>query len=210
MAGVVALAALVGGCTTAGADTRGYKLAPPRSVGEYEKRSGDFRYVGKIDCAGQPSDADCYQGATEVIGIGISPRDANRIVRNASGTGAYYRSGPPEGAADTKWLAFRGLQGDIPEPDQAVDRFFRSIAKREQVPFRGIKLVRGTVEDFGIGGYDGAVMRCRKAKGTYNGAPEAVCVWADHSTVAAVNAPLSMSELADLTRQLYKTSRKKK
>ncbi|MDQ0938451.1 hypothetical protein [Streptomyces sp. V1I1] len=96
VAGAAALAVLAGGVYTMTypeADTRGYMLDPPRSVGEYVVLGNDLSYVGIVDCAGEPSDADCFQGETEVKGTGITPRDAGRIVRNASGTGADYAVG---------------------------------------------------------------------------------------------------------------------
>jgi hypothetical protein len=208
----MALALLAGGCTSGpAADTRGYRLKPPPSVDEYKKRTfwPDASYVGKIDCAGQPSDADCYQGATEVRGIGISPADANRIVKHASGTGNYYSWGP-EGEPGTKGLLFRGLWGEIPDPGEAVDRFLRSIKKGEQLPFSGITIT-GQTKEFDLDGFDGALMRCQEPKKTGDNAPKTLCVWADHSTVAGVSASqISLSELADLTSRLYKTSRVKK
>ncbi|MFI2350567.1 hypothetical protein ACH492_26700 [Streptomyces sp. NPDC019443] len=127
-------------------------------------------------------------------------------MERASGTGNYYSSGP-EGKPGTKGLLFRGLWGEVPDPGEAVDRFFRSIEKGEQVPFHGITIT-GQAEEFDLDRFDGALMRCRKSKWTSDGEPVALCVWADHSTVAGVYASrISLSELADLASRLYKTSR---
>ncbi|MFC4609448.1 hypothetical protein ACFO9E_16715 [Streptomyces maoxianensis] len=221
--GVGAILVLAGsGCTAAseGADTRGYKLAPPRLVGEYkEHRRFGNTYVGIVDCAGQPSDADCYAAKTEVWGIGVEPKDANRIVEKATGTGADYVLGDVD-AEGARYLVFRGLQGRIPDPDKAVARMFRSIEKSEQLPFSfGHTKWVGGPKTFDLEGFKGAVMKCRKSlytfKDVYDGTvtrtPRVVCVWADHSTVAATElADASPSELADLTAELYRTSRVKK
>ncbi|MFF4230238.1 hypothetical protein [Streptomyces sp. NPDC001820] len=223
--GVGALLVLAGsGCTAFSeeADTRGYKLAPPRLVGEYkENRRFGNTYVGIVDCAGQPSDADCYAAKTEVWGIGVEPNDANRIVEKATGTGADYVLGDVN-AEGARYLVFRGLQGRIPDPDKAVARMFRSIEKSEQFPFSfsfsDTKWVGGP-KTFDLEGFKGAVMKCRKSlhtvKNVYDGTvtrtPHVVCVWADHSTVAATELRHATApELADLTAELYRTSRVKK
>lgn len=211
--GVVALAVVAGGCATEAdvvVDTRGYRLDPPRKVGVHEQYGDDLRYIGSVDCTGEPSDSDCYAAKTEVQGIGIEQEAADRIVQKASGTGADYLKGPenPRGW----WLAFRGLWGDIPDPEEAHDRFVASMGAGAQIPFRKIEWV-GKAEEFPLDGFDGAMMTCREAAYSYDKdkTPHAVCVWADHSTVAATElAETSLPELAKLTEQLYKTSRVKK
>ncbi|MCS0638428.1 hypothetical protein NX801_22780 [Streptomyces sp. LP05-1] len=207
------------GCTAASeeADTRGYRLAPPRSVGEYKeyRRYGNI-HVGTVDCAGEPTDADCYAAKTELRGIGIEPDDANRIVHEATGTGADYVTGGLD-ADGTRHLVFRGLQGQIPDPGEAVARMFRSIEKDERFPFSFdyTKWVGGP-ETFELENSADAVMRCRKRLHTFKDVyrnsvtrtPGVICVWADHSTVAAtglLNA--SPSRPAELTAELYRTSR---
>ncbi|WP_405999500.1 hypothetical protein [Streptomyces sp. NBC_00829] len=200
--------------TSPAADTRGYKLDPPRSVDDYVVLGNDLSYVGIVDCAGEPSDADCVQGETEVKGTGITPRDADRIVRNASGTGAEYAVGGwrSNGTTGGKQLTFRGLWGEIHAPEKAVARFLRSAGKGEQIPFHGIKWV-GQEKEFDLDGYDGAVMTCRNAVygNGENETPRAFCVWADHSTVAATeHSRISLPELAELTADLYRTSRVRK
>ncbi|MDQ0938452.1 hypothetical protein [Streptomyces sp. V1I1] len=116
-----------------------------------------------------------------------------------------------DGTTEGKWLTFRGLWGEIPDPQEAVARFLRSAGGDEQFPFHGIKWA-GPEEEFHLDGYDGAVMTCRNAvHGNGEDAPRAFCVWADHSTVAATeHSRISLSELAELTTGLYRTSRVRK
>lgn len=198
--------------------TRGYRLDPPRSVGAFqeERRFGDT-YVGRVRCGGMPSDSDCELVQTEVGGIGITPSDARRIVVGASGTGADYEAGEP-GGEYSRYLVFRGLQGNVPDPDAALRAMFRSIDRGEQSPFRpsGEKW-DGPPRPVRLDGYEGAVMRCRGGEDTYQDVhgtvitrPVAMCVWADHSTVAATALDTSVQELRRLTTELYRTARVKK
>ncbi|OEJ97608.1 hypothetical protein J116_027295 [Streptomyces thermolilacinus SPC6] len=198
--------------------TRGYRLAPPKSVGPFkaEYLYGDT-YVGVVDCAGAPSDADCYIGATEVGGIGIAPRDANRIIAGATGTGANYWGREPR--MKGRYFFFRGLQGNVPHPEKALRAMLRSIHRKEQEPFRdtGVKW-DGPARPVSFPGYEGAVMWCREGgelskavdSGTVTRDPVARCVWADHSTVVATESDSSVTELVELTRELHRTARVRK
>ncbi|CAL9279584.1 hypothetical protein [Streptomyces sp. SudanB25_2051] len=199
-------------------DTRGYRLAPPRSVGGMpQKRSFGDTYVGVVDCEGQPSDADCHQAQTEVWGIGITPRDAHRIIAGATGTGADYRRGEP-GAVGSRYLAFRGLQGPVPDPEAALRRMVLSISRDEQPVFGdyGVRWA-GPFRPFPLSGYDRAVMECRQGEyrhtSVYDGSvtriPRSLCVWADRGTVAATESNVSVRELAKLTAELHRTARVK-
>lgn len=199
-------------------DTRGYRLAPPKSVGPFkaEYLYGDT-YVGVIDCDDAPSDADCYIGATEGGGIGITPRDANRIIAGATGTGATYRGQEPE--VKGRYFMFRGLQGNVPDPEKALRAMLRSLHRKEQQPFYdgGVKW-DGPARPVPFPGYEGAVMWCRKGEEAYKDAtsgtvtrdPVARCVWADHSTVVATESDSSVTELVELTRELHRTARVRK
>ncbi|MEU2181500.1 hypothetical protein [Streptomyces thermolilacinus] len=197
-------------------DTRGYRLAPPKSVGPFkaEYLYGDT-YVGVIDCDDAPSDADCYIGATEGGGIGITPRDANRIIAGATGTGADYWQREPD--MKGRYFYFRGLQGNVPDPEKALRAMLRSIHRKEQEPFSdaGVKW-DGPARPVRFPGYEGAVMWCRKGEKllkdgrTVTGDPVARCVWADHSTVVATQSDSSVTELVELTRELHRTARVRK
>jgi hypothetical protein len=220
-AGVAALAVLAGCLHSATsddppeADTRGHRLAPPDRVGDYRaERVFRDTYVGRISCAGQPSDADCALYATEVRGVGITPGDADRIVRGAVGGGALYRLGEPD-AKDAAYMSLRGLQGEVPDPHAAVKLMFRSLRAGQHHSFRP-GAWDGPPRSFPLDGFAGAVMTCRRAVTVDETAAEPAqrrdeevyCVWADHSTVAFVNRPGgSLPEAADLTAELYRTAR---
>ncbi|MFI1396082.1 hypothetical protein [Streptomyces sp. NPDC020681] len=185
-------------------DTRGYKLTPPTSVGEFKKLGRDKDYLGAFNCIGATSDSDCELAAREVNGNGMERSDARAIgITNVSGTGADYRVGTEDEPAQQKWVTFRGLSGQVADPGKAVERSFRSIKNGEQYPFSWGKQV-GSPKTVELDGFKGARMKCQDRE-----AP--ICVWADHSTVAATQSDdLSLSELASLTAELYKTSRTKR
>ncbi|MEU7568433.1 hypothetical protein AB0A99_20990 [Streptomyces fradiae] len=221
LAGTAALAVFAGCLHTAASeraervDTRGYRLVPPRSLGGMPWSTGLLeRYVGVVDCAGAPSDADCYQGQTEVLGIGISPSDANRIVPGAVGSGANYH---PPGDEYVRYVAFRGLQGRVSDPEKALRRMIDSLHRGEQMPFPPASLRwDGPYRTVPLGPYDGAVMKCRQGEEVHVQAgrperrtPNNRCVWADRSTVAVTEADLPVRKLAELTAELYRTARVK-
>ncbi|WP_228984027.1 hypothetical protein [Streptomyces sp. DH12] len=219
--GVAALAVLTGCLYSATsddqpeADTRGHRLAPPDRVGDHRaERASRDTYVGRTSCAGQPSDADCALYATEVRGVGITPGDADRIVRGAVGGGALYRLGEPD-AKDASYMSFRGLQGAVPDPRAAVKPMFRSLRAGQHHSFR-LGAWDGPPRSFPLDGFAGAVMTCRRTVTVVGTAADAAqrrdeevyCVWADHSTVAFVNLPGgSLTEAAGLTAELYRTAR---
>ncbi|WP_189532809.1 hypothetical protein [Streptomyces roseolilacinus] len=173
-------------------------------------------YVGEVGCAGEPAAPDCLRSTrADATGPGITPEDADRIVRNATGTGADYirRSEAPE---SQNILVFRGLQGEVPDPERAARRMMRLIEKDEQVPFRrGPHVQRsGPYRDFPVEGAPGAVMICQDSDyseviGTeISSWSDATCIWADRSTVAATRGHgIRLDELAALTAELHGTAR---
>lgn len=198
-------------------DTRGFRLDPPVAFGDFHMTEGyEGSYVGVVECAGEPADSDClWKARSNMASPGITPEDADRIVRNATGTGADYirRSEAPE---SRNTLVFRGLQGEIRDPEGAARRMMRSIERNEQVPFLQGSHTEwsGPAQDFRIDSAPGAVMICRNSQ--YSELfeteivswMEAICVWADQSTVAAIRGyDVSLDELAVLTAELHRTAR---
>ncbi|MFI0720202.1 hypothetical protein [Streptomyces sp. NPDC021224] len=184
-----------------------YKIVPPKAVGTYKLSTGYSQYVDYTDwsCADMPSDSDCTTAAEEIGGVGVKIEDADRIVVNASGNGGDYGKGKVAGPG-TYAVVFRGLQGSIPDPAKALDRMVRSIRGGEQAPFRGVALAAHG-QEFPLNGVQDGALECRSASSAK--ATSALCVWADHYTVAAVQVGLPLNRAADLTKEFYRTARVK-
>lgn len=194
------------------ADTKGYKLAFPASVDNYQKQP---------EAAGAPpADAPVTgAGKTRAEGLGV---------QNGHSTSAKYQVGTDKKA---KALSATGLWGDIADPAKAVDAYYAGIGQNnsetEKIGFK-YELV-GTPKEFTPAGFKGAVMKCAniKMKGTKpptGKEPTEVevptCAWGDHSTLVGVNAidPVAaalggksgtLDEVAALAAKLYNTSRTK-
>ncbi|UUS32243.1 MULTISPECIES: hypothetical protein [Streptomyces] len=199
-------------------DTRGFRLDPPVAFADFrmtERYKGSYVGVvgGVVGCAGE--EWDCLKDWSYVTRPGITPEDADRIVRNAVGTGANYirRSDIPE--AQNR-LVFRALQGDVPDPEGAARRMMRSIERNEQVPFQLGPHTKWAwpAQHSRIEGAPGTAMICRHSRysevaGTeIASSVDATCVWADHSTVAAIKGyDMPLDDLADLAAELHRTAR---
>jgi hypothetical protein len=197
-------------------DTRGSRLDPPTAIADFritERYKGS--YIGVVECADEHADADCLKDRSNVTRPGITPEDADRIVANATGTGADYerRSEFPE--AQNR-LVVRALHGEIPDPEGAARRMMRSIERNEQVPFRLGPHTEwaGPARYSRIEGTPGTAMICRDS--LYSevvgveivSSQEATCVWADQSTVAAIRGyDIRVDELTDLAAALHRTAR---
>ncbi|MCP9958929.1 hypothetical protein [Streptomyces sudanensis] len=198
-------------------DTSGFRLKPPVAFADFrmtDRHEGP--YVGVPKCAGGPAAPNCLRSTRpDAPGPGITPEDADRIVKGATGTGADYTrlSKYPE-FQDT--LVFRGLQGEVSDPGAAARRMLRSIERNEQVPFRQSPDMEWqlSAESFPIEGAPEAVMICRSSGYSELFGTEIVgwrsetCVWADRSTVAATRTQgIDLKELAALTAELHRTAR---
>ncbi|MFF8383838.1 hypothetical protein ACF053_09350 [Streptomyces kanasensis] len=146
---------------------------------------------------------------------GITPEDADRIVGNATGTGANYerRSEFPE--AQNR-LVVRALHGEVPDPEGAARRMMRSIERNEQVPFQVGPHTEwvGPARYSRVEGTPGTALICRDSR--YSevvgveivSSRQATCVWADRSTVAAIKGyDITPDELVDLVAEFHRTAR---
>ncbi|NEC05149.1 hypothetical protein [Streptomyces sp. SID7909] len=206
-----------GGSGSVASSTKGYKLTPPESVGEYKKNS---------DAADSTSGPLKGEEKTKTEAMGIkSPSDAS----------AGYLSGDMEkNPLTSKMLMLKGVWGEVENPSKTLDAAFAS-AKEEMAKDEGgdddteVSLV-GSPEAASPKGFDGALMKCqtfktvnKKADGTVQNGPKEVlspvCIWTDYSTVGIVIAvdlgaamtdkAMPTDEVADLAAKLYNTSRTK-
>ncbi|MFE2018327.1 hypothetical protein ACFW9O_09825 [Streptomyces sp. NPDC059499] len=218
---VVALAVIAGGVyflTSGGGNgdvadsTKGYKITPAASVGDYKQ--------GKKDSS---SDTMTSKEKAEAEALGI--KDAHKAE-------AQYQSGDLEkNPLTTKMLMLYGNWGEVSDPAKALDGMFAQakvgMAEDED---EGKATLVGSPKSVTPEGFEGALMKCQemkvvndKADGTAAGGPKEmvmpVCIWADYSTVAAVigvdigaamtNKSMTLDETAALAAKLYNTSRTK-
>ncbi|WUS96998.1 hypothetical protein OHA46_10025 [Streptomyces sp. NBC_00708] len=205
-----------GGSGSVASSTKGYKLTPPASVGEYKKSN---------DSSDNKTGPLTGKDKTEAEGMGIkSPTEAS----------ASYTSGDMEkNPLTAKMLVLKGLWGQVDDPAKAVDAAFAS-AKEEMGKDEGdsdseVSLV-GSPEKAEPKDFDGALMKCqvlktvnKDADGSVAKGPKElntpVCIWSDYSTVGIVFAvdvgaamtgkSMATDEVADLAAKLYNTSRTK-
>ncbi|GFH34094.1 hypothetical protein [Streptomyces pacificus] len=216
---VAALAVVAGGTwwlTSGGsgsgvaADTKGYRLTPAASAGEFKKERDSTDGLS----AKEKSEAEALLG-----------------IEGARQAGANYTSGDPEQPLTGRALSLTGLWGEIDDPEKALDGWFR---KLEESGGDGSADVRiefvGEASDVEPAGFEGALMKCRTARLTPTGDAASaglgakafevpMCAWADFSTIAGVNVvdlsqvlggggrAVPQSEVAELTAELYGTSR---
>ncbi|MFD3606879.1 hypothetical protein ACFWXA_02215 [Streptomyces atroolivaceus] len=220
-AAVVALAVVAGGVwflTSGGGtsdvadSTKGYKLTPAASVDDYKKGEKT-----------SSSDTMTSKEKSEAEALGI--KDAHKAE-------AQYQSGDLEkNPLTAKMLMMYGNWGEVSDPAKALDGMFAQaklgMAKSDEDAKTSLV---GSPKSVTPAGFEGALMKCQdiktvndKADGTPAGGPKEmimpVCIWADHSTVAAVigvdfgaamtNKSMSQDEVAALTAKLYNTSRTK-
>ncbi|MFI9582083.1 hypothetical protein ACIHCQ_09605 [Streptomyces sp. NPDC052236] len=222
VASVVALAVIAGGAyfllaggggnSDVADDTKGYKITPAASVGDYKKSATGDKTT--------PLD-DEQKKRAEAIGV-KGPQQASS--QYASGD----TSDPTKGG---KQLSLSGLHGEIADPEKTIDDYLASIEKNTGEGEENLKFERvGSPETFTPAGFKGALMKCQtlkfanpEADGSVKNGPKEIliptCVWADYSTVAGVNVidvaaaalgkSMSHKEVAELTAKLYNTSRTK-
>ncbi|MEV0962338.1 hypothetical protein AB0J25_06935 [Streptomyces sp. NPDC049910] len=218
---VVALAAVAGGAwwlTSGGAgsgvaaDTKGYRLTPAASAGEFRKdKDSPDRLSAK-----EQSEAEALLG-----------------VEDARQAGANYTSGDPEQPLTGKALSLTGFWGEIDDPEKALDGWFRKLEEGGGDDSDDVRIeFVGEAADVEPAGFEGALMKCRTARLTPTGDASSaglgaktfevpMCAWADFSTIAGVNVvdlsqilggggkAVPQSEVAELTAKLYGTSRTK-
>ncbi|NEC68982.1 hypothetical protein [Streptomyces sp. SID9727] len=224
-AAVVALAVVAGGVyyftsgdggSSVASSTKGYKLTPPESVGEYkhDKTDSDNKtgpLTGK------------EKTETEAMGV-KSPVEASTV----------YGSGDiDKNPLTAKMLMLKGVWGQVDDPEKTLDAAFAS-AKKSMIEDEGddeteVSLV-GSPEAVSPKDFDGALMKCqtfktvnKKADGSVQNGPKEIlmpaCIWTDYSTVGIViavdlgaamtNKSMPTEEVADLAAKLYNTSRTK-
>ncbi|NNJ05769.1 hypothetical protein HHX38_16730 [Streptomyces sp. PKU-MA01144] len=218
---VVALAVVAGAAwwfTSGGAgsgvaaDTKGYKLTPAASAGEFKKDKDNPETLS----AKEKSEAETLLGIKD-------PRQA----------GAGYKAGDPGQPLAGKALSLTGLWGEIDDPEKALDGWFRKLEESDGNASDDVKVeFVGEPSDVEPDGFEGALMKCRTARLTPTGDASSaglgaktfevpMCAWADFSTIAGVNVvdlsqilggggkAVPQNEVADLTAKLYNTSRTK-
>ncbi|MEW1891450.1 MULTISPECIES: hypothetical protein [unclassified Streptomyces] len=222
---IVALAVIGGGVyflTSGGGNsdvadsTKGYKLTPPASVGEYKQDKGDSdNKTGPL--------TGKEKTETEAMGV-KSPVEASAV----------YGSGDiDKNPLTTKMLMLKGVWGQVDDPAKTLDAAFAG-AKEEMSKDQGeddseTSLV-GSPESVSPKGFDGALMKCqvvksvnKKSDGSVQQGPKEfntpVCIWTDYSTLGMVfavdlgaamtNKSMPIDDVADLAAQLYNSSRTK-
>ncbi|MCX0243832.1 hypothetical protein [Streptomyces drozdowiczii] len=205
-----------GGSSSVASSTKGYKLTPPESVGEYKQDKTD-----SDNKTGPLTGKDKTE--TEAMGV-KSPVEASAV----------YGSGDIEkNPLTAKMLMLKGVWGQVDDPEKTLDAAFAS-AKEEMSKDQGeddseTSLV-GSPESFSPEGFDGALMKCqviksvnKKSDGSVQQGPKEfntpVCIWTDYSTVGIVfavdlgaamtNKSMPTEDVADLAAKLYNSSRTK-
>ncbi|MCF3180238.1 hypothetical protein IPZ70_09835 [Streptomyces polychromogenes] len=190
--------------------TKGYKLVPPASVGEFQKNP---KYT-------ETPITDKDRQEAEAAGI-----------KNPTKAGMSYTAGDPNTPLTTKALNLSGLYGEIADPEKTVDGYF-AMAK-QNLSKNSDKLTAdliGSPKEITPSGFKGAVLKCQEIKYTSKD-PKAtggikeftapICIWGDYSTLGVVSASDTASALAgkagytleqdaDLAAKLYNTARVKK
>ncbi|WP_330330387.1 hypothetical protein OHS33_12035 [Streptomyces sp. NBC_00536] len=191
------------------ADTKGYKLVPPETVNDFKK---DPTYTEKPF-----SDKDKQEA--EAAGI-----------KNATQVGMAYQSGDPKNPLLTKGLSFKGVYGDIADPEKTVDGYFAMVKMNTTKDPKSseVELV-GSPKTMSPAGFKGAVLKCQEAKFTSKDAAASkgpkggtlpICIWGDYSTLSVVSASdvasllagkpgFTLEQTADLAAKLYNTARVK-
>ncbi|MFF2325717.1 MULTISPECIES: hypothetical protein [unclassified Streptomyces] len=222
---VVALAVIAGGVyflTSGGGasnsdvadSTKGYKLTPAASVGEYKKES-----------SGSTASAPLTgESKTKAEGMGI--KDPQQTV-------AQYSMGDQKNQLSVKGLTLQGIWGDVTDPAKVIDSSFanKENEMKQEKDTTGMEYsLVGSPKAVTPSGFEGALMKCQdikvtnsKGDGTAQNGPKEftipTCVWADYSTVGVVSGVdvalsmagkgMSQDDVAALAAKLYNTSRTK-
>ncbi|MEU5215974.1 hypothetical protein AB0G79_07220 [Streptomyces sp. NPDC020807] len=188
-------------------DTKGYKITPAATIGEYKKSGAD-----------QTTMNDKQKASAVAMGI-----------TNAKSAAASYKGGDSTDPLKGKSMSLHGMYGEIADPEKALDTAFANYSK-DQSGEEGLKVTPiGSPEEKTPAGFEGALMKCQKitiesTKESTTPGPKAftvpTCIWADYSTLGAVNAMdmstmmtggegMTLDQVAELTAQQYKASRSK-
>ncbi|MFD5704372.1 hypothetical protein [Streptomyces lasiicapitis] len=193
-----------GGASVAVKDDGPHKLVAPKAV------LGGYRQVDGVTSSG-------LEG------------HARFGVREAKNVQAVYGSGGKDDAMGGGMIQFTGAYGKIADPEKTVDAMFTDLSeKTKKGPGKGGEKstwLGDGPEDFSA---DGAVIKCRASRveggstaSLAGSGPKearlALCVWADHSTVAVVmpmdtraikaGKPASLDDAATTTKKLRKEVR---
>ncbi|MER6910870.1 topoisomerase II [Streptomyces sp. NPDC000594] len=197
-----------GGDSGVSAATKGYKLTPPATVGDFKR--------GELRSGATMSDEDRKEA--EKIGV----KDPQEVQ-------AEYKAGSDAEPLKQRMMMVNGVWGEIGNPAEAIDAYFA--AAREGAAGSDGKTeveLLGTARSVSPKGLDGALMKCQEAKFTPkdDSGPMPknwqvpICIWADHSTVTAVigidvasvlggDSTFTEAKVAELATELYRTGRTK-
>ncbi|MGW0551398.1 hypothetical protein [Streptomyces altiplanensis] len=198
-----------GGSSSVADDTKGYKIVPPASVGEYKKSA-----------KGDQSTPMTEKDKTEAAALGVTnPQQV---------TASYAAGADPNNPLAGKVLNFNGVWGEISDPEKVVDSSFSKAVKGEEDGLK-VELI-GSPQEVTPEGFEGALMKCQNLKlintggdtGAATGPKEIeipTCIWADYGTYGVVNAidmaasatgsGMSQDQVAALAAKLYNTARSK-
>lgn len=190
-------------------DTKGYKITPAATVGEYKKegadKSGGLSAEQKV--------------AADAMGI-----------KNAQQAQASYKSGDSSDPLKGKNMSLNGMWGEVADPEKAIDAAFANYGKNQGAKSEDVKVTPiGNPESKTPAGFEGALMKCQNltlesTKTETTPGPKSftvpTCIWADYGTVGVVNAidpstmltggqGFTLDQVAELTAQHYKASRSK-
>ncbi|MFE5487225.1 hypothetical protein [Streptomyces sp. NPDC056527] len=193
-------------------DTKGYKVTPAATVGEY-KMKGSPKPVSMTD-----------KQKENAKGLGVT---------NPQMVAAEYQAGDASDPMKSKSMSLNGTWGEIADPEKAIDGGFANYSKKEntQLDEEGLKLEPvGSPEEKTPAGFEGALMKCQFLKfsnpsgdGSVEKGPKEfqipTCIWSDYSTYGVVNVmdtagamlgkSPTLDEVATVAAQQYKASRSK-
>jgi hypothetical protein len=208
--GVYLLAKDSGSSSEIAASTKGYKLVPPASVGEYRKSPS---------ASDAPSWTEKDKKETEAIGV-ANPAQAS----------TEYKSGSDAEPLKQKMLNFMGVYGDVNDPAKTLDAAFAKAADADSESKNSKVELLGSPKAYKPVGFSGALMKCQEAKvsatsGSSSNGPKSfdipICIWSDYSTVGIVESfdigqvlisgkGMPTDQVAELTAKLYNSARVKK
>lgn len=190
-------------------DTKGYKIAPAQTVGEYAKegteKTGDL--------------TDKQKASAAAMGI-----------NNPHAVQASYKAGDSKDPLKGKSMSLNGMWGDIADPEKALDTAFANYEKDQTGEADDVKVTPvGSPESKTPAGFEGALMKCQylKLESTStetSPGPKSfqvpTCIWSDYSTLGVVNVidlstmmtggqGLTLDQVAEVAAQNYKASRSK-
>ncbi|MFC8510327.1 hypothetical protein ACFU3J_12355 [Streptomyces sp. NPDC057411] len=189
--------------------TKGFKIAPAATVGEYKKEGADK--TGDL--------TDKQKTSADAMGI-----------KNPHAVAASYKAGDSTDPLKGKSMSLNGMWGDIADPAKALDVAFANYEKDETGKADDVKVTPvGSPESKTPAGFEGALMKCQYLKLENTGTESTpgpksfqvpTCAWADYSTLGVVNVidlstmmtggqGLTLDQVAEVTAQQYKASRTK-